>query len=838
MPFRPSFAAILLGMGVLTSWPVGAQPAPACTVFVVGGTGRGPAPALAQTLRAVRAQAAALAGQGTLVLLDERLGRSLLPAGAAQPTPAQAELLALLHGFPGRLVVVPGGTDAARDAQLARLLATPAGRAGALVPEVQCPGPVEVALDARHTLVVLNTAWWLRDPAAAAPPTTCEAQDPAAVLVLLNDILRRNQGRHVLLVGRHALARAGWAPPVLPNPGYQLLRCSLRGILEHYPGLTYISGQGRRHARYDEENDLRYFVSSAAAPAGAPGGFTRLDYAAGGQVRAAYWRPDARHPAGLAVAEQQWSEPEPAPAAVPDTLAPRPEAATAVVRANTRYGAGRFKTWLQGRNYRREWQQPVRVPVLDLATAQGGLVPLKRGGGLQTKSLRLRAAGGQEFVLRSVEKNTDASVPGFLHETFAAAIVQDQISAAHPYAALAVPPLAEAAGVGHTDPRLVLVPDDPRLGLYRREFAGTLALFEARDPAAPRGFTGRPAPKVYSTPEVLAQLQASARHRVDQRAVLRARLLDMVLADWDRHDDQWRWLAYPRPGGGRLFRALPRDRDQALFVNEGFLPRRASAEYLLPRIQGFGYRFRNVNSFNYNGRYFDHSFLTELSRADWRALADSVQAALTDAVLVAGLRQWPDSIYRFSGPAVLAKLRAHRAQLPAWADQYYRFLAQAVDVVGSDEPEEFDVERLDDAHTRVAVYARAPAGPRGALRYARTFVTGETQEIRLYGQGVADVFRLTGRVGRGPVVRVVGGDGVDTLRDASAVAAGRRKVTAYDAPAGLVVAARGPDAKLRLTDPPAAGQYSRTAFQYPTPGPCTPGATTWTTACSWAPGCW
>ncbi len=62
----------------------------------------------------------------------------------------------------------------------------------------------------------------------------------------------------------------------------------------------------------------------------------------------------------------------------------------------------------------------------------------------------------------------------------------------------------------------------------------------------------RPAsPKSYSTPKVMERLLANPRNRVDQRAVLRARLLDMILADWDRrHDDQWHWLAYPRPGGG------------------------------------------------------------------------------------------------------------------------------------------------------------------------------------------------------------------------------------------------------------------------------------------------
>ena len=834
-----SFMGLLLGLSWLPSQVAQAQPGPGCTVFVVGGTGRGAAPYLAQTLRAVRAQAALLGGASTLVLLDDRLGQSLLPGSASgQATPAQAALLAQLHDFPGRLVVVPSGTDDTRDERLAQLLATPAGRPGAFMPEVRCPGPVELVLDAQHTLVVLNTAWWLRPPAPEAQPTTCEAQNPAAVLALLTDILRRNQGRHVLLVGQQALARSGHETPLLLNPGYQQLRLALRGTLEKYPGLTYIGGHSRRHTRYDEENQLHYFVSSAAPPAKpnlAPAaavpaasvvrdGFGRLDYAATGQVRASYWLPDAAHPAGRAVAERHWTDPCVALAeALPDTLAPHPLPATAVVQASTHYGAGRFKTWLQGANYRREWQQPVRVPVLNLSQAQGGLTPLKRGGGLQTKSLRLRAASGREYVLRSIEKNTDASVPDFLHETFAAAIVQDQISAAHPYAALAVPPLAEAAGVGHTTPQLVLVPDDPHLGIYRREFAGTLALFETRDPTPPRSFTGRPEAKLYNTPDVLAQLQASAPNRVDQRAVLRARLLDMVLADWDRHDDQWRWLAYPRPGGGRSFRALPRDRDQAFFVNEGFLPRRASVEYLLPRIQGFGWKFRNVNSFNFNARYFDHSFLTELNRADWHSLADSVQASLTDTVLDTGLRQWPDSIYRFSGPTILAKLQAHRQQLPAWADQYYRFLAQAVDVVGSDDPEEFEVVRQDDQRTQVTVYARSPAGARrGAVRYQRTFATAETKEIRLYGQGGADVFRLRGGVGRGPVVRIVGGEGVDTLRDESAVAAGRRKVTLYDAPAGVVVAARGPDAKLRLTKQPGGNRYDRTAIQYPYAGPLYP----------------
>jgi hypothetical protein len=829
--------ALFLLTGLLTGWPVVAQPVPASTVFVVGGHSRGPTELL-QTLRAVTAQAAPLGGRSTLVLLDEHLGSLLLASGGRGE--ASAALLAQLHAFPGRLVIVPGGADGREgDAPVARLLATPAGRPNALLPDSRCPDPVELRLDGQHTLVVLNTAWWLRAPTPADQPGTCTTQDPATVLTQLNDVLRRNQGRHVLLVGQQALALAHRRLPLLPNPRYKLLRTSMRSILEKYPGLTYVSAQGARHARYDEEHALHYISSGRTAPHAPPAdvlatpakaayqGFTRLEYALNGQVRATYWVPDAQHPEGQSVvAERQWLTPDLASASAADTFAlaratPQPPM-VAVVPASTHYQAGRFRQWLQGANYRREWQQPIAVPVLNLSTAQGGLTPLKRGGGLQTQSLRLRATNGQEFVLRSIEKNTTGAVPDFLRHTLAAAIVQDQISAAHPYAALLVPPLAEAVGVGHTNPQVVLVPDDPRLGIYRREFAGSLALLEARDPTPPQSFTGQPERKKYDTADVLAQLQTDPRSRVDQRAVLRARLLDMVLADWDRHDDQWRWLAYPRPGGGRTFRAVPRDRDQALFVNEGFLPRRARAEYLLPRIQGFDVDFQNVNSFNFNARYFDHSFLTELSRADWRALADSVQASLSDSVFAAGLRQWPDSIYRLSGHTVLAKLQAHRAHLPEWADQYYRFLAREVDVVGSEGAEEFEVLRQDDARTQVTVYVLSKTGQRGAVRYQRTFLTDETQEIRLYGQGGADVFVLHGEVRQGPVVRVIGGEGADTLRDNSRVRSGRRRVTVYDAPTGLTVAARGPDTKTRLSLQPGVNQYDRQAFQYAFAGPLYP----------------
>jgi hypothetical protein len=79
--------------------------------------------------------------------------------------------------------------------------------------------------------------------------------------------------------------------------------------------------------------------------------------------------------------------------------------------------------------------------VLDLATFAGGLRATRRGGGEQTKSLRLQGADGKEYSFRSVNKDPSGALPPELRETAAADIVRDQTSAAHPAGALIVAPI-------------------------------------------------------------------------------------------------------------------------------------------------------------------------------------------------------------------------------------------------------------------------------------------------------------------------------------------------------------------------------------------------------------
>src|SRR5262249_33864847 len=66
--------------------------------------------------------------------------------------------------------------------------------------------------------------------------------------------------------------------------------------------------------------------------------------------------------------------------------------------AGPRYRAGWLHRFFFGSHYRDLWTTPLEVEKLDLDTVAGGLLPSKRGGGEQTKSLRFKGADGREYA--------------------------------------------------------------------------------------------------------------------------------------------------------------------------------------------------------------------------------------------------------------------------------------------------------------------------------------------------------------------------------------------------------------------------------------------------------
>src|SRR5438046_250127 len=169
-----------------------------------------------------------------------------------------------------------------------------------------------------------------------------------------------------------------------------------------------------------------------------------------------------------------------APAGATEPAVPRPVTMT----AGAQYRAAWLHRLLLGAHYRDLWTTPLQVDVVDLAHFGGGLTPLKRGGGRQTKSLRLQAADGHVYIFRSVDKDPTAAIPPELRATFVQRILEDQTSSTNPAGALVVGPLLGAAGVHHVEPRLLVMPDDPRLDAFPA-FKEMLGLLEERPTVDP-----------------------------------------------------------------------------------------------------------------------------------------------------------------------------------------------------------------------------------------------------------------------------------------------------------------------------------------------------------------
>ena len=315
---------------------------------------------------------------------------------------------------------------------------------------------------------------------------------------------------------------------------------------------------------------------------------------------------------------------------------------TVVVTPGARYRAGGFHTLLFGKHYRDLWATPIRVEVLDLEGFAGGLRPTRRGGGKQTRSLRFKGADGREYQFRSVDKDPSPLLPEELRRTLARSIFQDQISAGHPAGPLVVSPLLDAVGVLHAEPRLVVLPDDPALGEFQPEFGRMLGTIEERQAGetddAP-GFAG--ASKVVGTGELFHRLEKDQDEHIDERAFLAARLVDLFLGDWDRHQDQWRWARLGK-SDSVPWTAIPRDRDQAFAKFDGLLLSLARVSY--PQLVEFSPTYPSIAGLTWNARTIDRHLLTGLDWPVWDSIATSLQGRLTDSVIDDAVQHLPPEL--------------------------------------------------------------------------------------------------------------------------------------------------------------------------------------------------
>jgi hypothetical protein len=433
-----------------------------------------------------------------------------------------------------------------------------------------------------------------------------------------------------------------------------------------------------------------------------------------------------------------------------------PPAATRVVVAGAPYGAGGLHAFLFGRGYRDVWTVPIEVAALDLDTFEGGLTVTDEGDRGQSRGVRLRDAAGRRYTFQSTGTDLRQAMPEALRGRALQALAQDQTASQLPAGVLVVDSLLDAAGVRHLRSHLFVLGDSARLGSWRSVFAGRLGtledvLDEERPGAAP-GFED--AVEMAESPALFKKILASASETVDARAYLRARLMDVLIGDWDRRPRHWQWV---RRGADRPWEPVPLDRDQAFCRYHGLVLALGRGSTGLP-LTTFGARYEDLLRLTWTGLDMDRLLLARLAWPAWESVTRDLALRLTDSVIEGAVGRLPPEYVRLRGAFLVRALKSRRDALPAAARDFYRLLSREARVTASDDPERAEITRTAEGLT-----LRVRVKPDGPVSFARTFVPRETKEVRLFLGGGDDDAIVRGH---GPIkLRVVGGPGRNRLDD-------------------------------------------------------------------------
>ncbi|MFD0798394.1 hypothetical protein ACFQZJ_13055 [Maribacter chungangensis] len=440
--------------------------------------------------------------------------------------------------------------------------------------------------------------------------------------------------------------------------------------------------------------------------------------------------------------------------------------------------SGFFK-FLWGERYRSYYHTAVTAPVTYLDTLYGGLQVTKKGGGHQSYSIRLEDGYQREFAMRSLRKDPlkylKFSVPGVAYTeddymgTLPERLISDFFTTAHPYMQMVINPMAKAVDVNHADTRLFHVPKQKNLGNYNLEFGGELYFIEQRPSDEQLNYKGyRRAidekgeiTDFESTTDMLEKIKSDESYTVDQQSYVRARVFDMLLGDWDRHEDQWRWVEYEKENGNKEFMPVPRDRDNAFPKFDGtaidiiqwFIP-------ITRQWQSYGPTIQNTKWLNYNGSRLDRVILNNYSAEGWEQEARFIQENLSEETIDQAFLRLPKEVQDSTSNYIKESLKARLKNLPKYAKDYGVYLEDRVVLYASEKDDQIKIERLPDGKTKI-VMRRLLSDEKNEKFYERIFESAKTDEIWIYGLGDNDNFEVYGEENPDIFIRLIGGYGKD-----------------------------------------------------------------------------
>ncbi len=781
------------------------------TFYLIGDAGNAKVNQSTPALDALKSELSTADKNGTLLFL----GDNIYPKGLEKNALAKHRLdvqIDLGKTFKGNTIFMPGnhdwytGLNALKDQE--KRVEKALGK-NSFLPENGCPvEKVDISKDV--VLIVLDTHWYLTNwDNHPKINDDCEIKTRAKFFDEFESLLKKAQGKTAIVAMHHPMFTMGshggnysFGSHMSPLP----ILGSIKNILRKTTGVSNADLQNKKYnelkkrivtlAQQNEktifvsghEHSLQYIVEDnipqIVSGSGSKVGATKLTksgiYSEGeqGYAKLILYKDGSSH-------VQFFTINNTAPSFETTVINPNkpmqlinypkqfPATKSASIYTQNEVTKGGSYKFFWGGRYRKYYGKEVEAPTVNLDTLFGGLKPLRKGGGHQSKSLRLEDRKGRQYVMRALRKNAvqylqavafkEQYIEGQFNNTYTEGLLQDVFTGAHPYAPFVIGTLSDAVGVYHTNPTLYYVPKQNALGKYNSDFGNELYMIEERtsDGHGDKksfGFSD----KMISTDDLLKKLHKDEEYTVDEKAYIRARLFDMLIGDWDRHEDQWRWAKF-KDGKKTIYRPVPRDRDQAFSVMaDGFLLGFATKVVAsLSLMQSYDEELKNVSGFNLEPYPLDMALIDEAVKADWDAEVKVITENLTDEVIDKAFAFFPKEVNDETIEDIKRKLKGRRGNLQKISDAYFKYMNKFQVVKGTDKDDWFDIERLPNGQTKVTGY-RIKKGKKADLFHQKTYTREHTKEIWVYGLDDDDQFVVSGEGNNLIKVRIVGGQNKDT----------------------------------------------------------------------------
>src|SRR5690606_3392520 len=241
-------------------------------------------------------------------------------------------------------------------------------------------------------------------------------------------------------------------------------------------------------------------------------------------------------------------------------------------------------------------------------------------------------------------------------------------SAQHPYGAVAAASLSEIAGVLHTHPRPMFIPKQKVLEDHNEKYGDRLFLLEYETQGDVNFTPYENVVKIIETDDLQElKMEMGDRLIIDRSALVRARLFDLLIGDWDRHAKQWGWVLQESDGGYKAI-PLPGDRDNAFFKIDGVIPAIISNKNVEPLVRPFKKEIDYLPGLVYP---FDVYFLRGTPEEVYIKEARGLQQAFTEENIRNALQKvWPEALFDINGEEIISKMLHRKNDLVGHAREF------------------------------------------------------------------------------------------------------------------------------------------------------------------------